>query len=737
MPAAFFCERAPGSTLPGSPPPPNLLEWSVRFPQKEFPVKKLSLSLLMALSMTGTIHAATPPAPGAAPDPNLWLEEIDGTRQLDWVRQHNAETVKKYAGTAEFKQLEARILEVLDSDARIPFVAKIGDHYYNFWRDKEHPRGLWRRTSPAEYRKDRPAWETVIDLDALAKAENENWVWHGAECLKPENRRCLVMLSRGGADADVVREFDLAARQFVKDGFTLPEAKTQVAWKDQDTLYVATDFGPGSMTASSYPRIVKEWKRGTPLSAAATVYEGRHEDMSISAYRDHTPGFERDFVHRQLAFYDSESFLRGKDGKLTKIDVPSDAATDVHREWLLVNPRSDWNVGGRTYKAGTLLAARFDDYMAGKREFTVLFEPTDTTALDAYSWTRHHLILNVMDNVVNRLEVLTPQAGDWKRESLGGAPALSTVAADGIDADESDDYFMTVSGFLQPTTLYAGTLGQGEPQAIKHSPSFFDASRYAVSQHFATSKDGTRVPYFEIAPKGLKLDGKNPTLQYGYGGFEISLQPAYSGSVGRAWLEKGGVYVIANIRGGGEYGPRWHKAALKADRLRAYEDFAAVSEDLFKRGVTSPAHLGAMGGSNGGLLMGNMLTLYPQLYGAIVSQVALLDMQRYTHLSAGASWIAEYGDPDKPDEWAWIRTFSPYTNAKAGQKYPPVLFTTSTRDDRVGPVHARKMYAKLAGLGYDAAFYENIEGGHGAAADNRQAAFMSALGYTYLWGHVK
>jgi prolyl oligopeptidase len=737
MPAAFFCERAPGSTLPGSPPPPNLLEWSVRFPQKEFPVKKLSLSLLMALSMTGTIHAATPPAPGAAPDPNLWLEEIDGARQLDWVRQHNAETVKKYAGTAEFKQLEARILEVLDSDARIPFVAKIGDHYYNFWRDKEHPRGLWRRTSPAEYRKDRPAWETVIDLDALAKAENENWVWHGAECLKPENRRCLVMLSRGGADADVVREFDLAARQFVKDGFTLPEAKTQVAWKDQDTLYVATDFGPGSMTASSYPRIVKEWKRGTPLSAAATVYEGRHEDMSISAYRDHTPGFERDFVHRQLAFYDSESFLRGKDGKLTKIDVPSDAATDVHREWLLVNPRSDWNVGGRTYKAGTLLAARFDDYMAGKREFTVLFEPTDTTALDAYSWTRHHLILNVMDNVVNRLEVLTPQAGDWKRESLGGAPALSTVAADGIDADESDDYFMTVSGFLQPTTLYAGTLGQGEPQAIKHSPSFFDASRYEVSQHFATSKDGTRVPYFEIAPKGLKLDGKNPTLQYGYGGFEISLQPAYSGSVGRAWLEKGGVYVIANIRGGGEYGPRWHKAALKANRLRAYEDFAAVSEDLFKRGVTSPAHLGAMGGSNGGLLMGNMLTLYPQLYGAIVSQVALLDMQRYTHLSAGASWIAEYGDPDKPDEWAWIRTFSPYTNAKAGQKYPPVLFTTSTRDDRVGPVHARKMYAKLAGLGYDAAFYENIEGGHGAAADNRQAAFMSALGYTYLWGHVR
>nr|WP_243042256.1 prolyl oligopeptidase family serine peptidase [Dyella sedimenti] len=681
-------------------------------------------------------HAADTIAP-TAQDPNLWLENIDGAKQLDWVKQQNAGTVAKYADSDEFKQLDARLLEVLDSHDRIPMVSKIGDAFYNFWRDKDHPRGLWRRTSLAEYRKDNPHWETVIDLDALAKAENENWVWHGAQCLKPDYRRCLVMLSRGGADADVVREFDLPGKQFVKDGFTLPEAKSNVAWKDKDHLYVATDFGPGSMTTSSYPRIVKEWKRGTPLASASTVYEVKPTDMTVTAFRDNTPGFERDFVTRQIAFYDSESYVRGKDGKLTRIDVPNDANSEVHREWLLVEPRSDWTVGGRTYKSGSLLAAKFDDYMAGKRDLTVLFEPTDTTALDGYSWTRHQLILNVMDNVVNRLEVLTPGPGEWKRESLGGAPQLSTIAAAGVDDDASDDYFLTVTGFLQPTTLYYGTLGQSEAQPVKHSPSFFDASRYEVSQHFATSKDGTRVPYFEIAPKGLKADGNNPTLQYGYGGFEISLQPSYSGSVGRAWLEKGGVYVIANIRGGGEYGPRWHQAALKANRLRAYEDFAAVSQDLFARKITSPAHLGAMGGSNGGLLMGNMLTLYPQLYGAIVSQVALLDMQRYTHLSAGASWIAEYGDPDKPQEWAWIKTFSPYTNAKAGQKYPPVLFTTSTRDDRVGPVHARKMAAKLQALGYDASFYENIEGGHGAAADNKQAAFMSALGYTYLWDHVK
>ena len=699
---------------------------------------KSSLWLPLAIGITlssmthATDHIATP-----AKDPNLWLETIDGPKQLDWVKQQNAQTVKQYADSAEFKQLDARILEVLDSHDRIPMVTKIGDQYYNFWRDQDHPRGVWRRTTMEEYRKDQPAWETVIDLDALAKAENENWVWHGAYCLKPENQRCLVALSRGGADASVIREFDLPTGQFVKDGFVLPEAKTDIAWMDKDHIYVATDFGPGSMTTSSYPRIVKEWKRGTPLASAVTVYEVKNDDMSVSAFRDQTPGFERDFVTRQIAFYDSETFVRGKDGKLTRIDVPTDASTGVHREWLLIEPRSDWKVGNKTYKSGSLLATKFDDYMAGKRELIVLFEPTDTTALDGYSWTRHQLILNVMDNVVNKLEVLTPQPGTWKRESLGGAPKLSTIAAAAVDEDLSDDYFLTVSGFLQPTTLYFGTLGQGEARAIKHSPSFFDASKYDVSQHFATSKDGTRVPYFEIAPKNLQANGKNPTLQYGYGGFEVSLQPAYSGSVGRAWLEKGGVYVIANIRGGGEYGPRWHQAALKANRLRAYEDFAAVSEDLFARKITSPAHLGAMGGSNGGLLMGNMLTLYPQLYGAVVSQVALLDMQRYTHLSAGASWIAEYGDPDKPQEWAWIRTFSPYANATAGKKYPPVLFTTSTRDDRVGPVHARKMFAKLQSLGYDASFYENIEGGHGAAADNRQAAFMSALGYTYLWDHVK
>jgi prolyl oligopeptidase len=702
-----------------------------------------------ALALAGCAHTDKKPAVNttekpaasvAAEDPYLWLEETDGAKAMEWVKARDADAVKAYGSAPAFEEMRAQILEVMDSDARIPYVSKMGGHFYNFWKDKSHPRGIWRRTSLAEYRKEHPTWETVIDVDALGKDEGVNWVWHGADCLKPEYRHCLVSLSRGGADASVVREYDLATKSFVKGGFELPEAKSEISWIDKDSVYVGTDFGPGSMTKSSYPRIVKEWKRGTPLSAATVVYEGKDTDLAISAYRDHTPGYEHDFVNRALEFYSNEYYLRGKDGKLVRIDVPLDAVLGNQREWITIQPRTPWTVGGRTWPSGSLLAAKFDDFMAGKREFTVLFAPTDSTSLDGYSWTRHHLILNTMKDVVSHLEVLTPPKsgkGDWSRQPLGGAPALSTISAGGIDADHDDTYFLTVSGFLEPTTLYYGALGQGEAKPLKHSPSFFDASKDDVHQYFATSKDGTRVPYFVIAPKEIRLDGSNPTLLYGYGGFEISLQPSYSGGVGRTWLAHGGVYVIANIRGGGEYGPRWHQAALKANRLRAYEDFAAVADDLVAKKITSRAHLGAMGGSNGGLLMGNMLTLYPDLWGAIVCQVPLLDMKRYTHLSAGASWMAEYGDPDKPEDWAFIKTFSPYQNVSKGRKYPPVLFTTSTRDDRVGPHQARKMAARMLEFGNDVTFYENIEGGHGAAADNKQAAFMAALGYAFLWDHLK
>ncbi|NCT66864.1 MAG: S9 family peptidase [Rhodanobacteraceae bacterium] len=701
-------------------------------------------ALVAAAGCTPVAPKADAPAPAiakteaAVDDPYLWLEDISGAEALEWVKARDAETAKAYAETPAFETLRGRILEALDSDARIPFVEKIGDRYYNLWKDKDHPLGLWRRTTLAEYRKDAPTWETVLDIDALSAAEGQRWVWQGFQCLKPANRRCLLRLSPGGGDAAAVREFDLHDKAFVQDGFQLRAAKSSIAWIDADRIYVGTDFGPGAMTKSSYPRIAKEWRRGTPLATATTVYEGKDEDMMVYAARDLTPGFQRDYVVRVIDFYTSETFVRGKDGALTKIDVPLDAQADAHREWLLVQPRSAWTVGATTYPAGSLLAAKFDDWMAGRRELTVLFTPTATTSLSGYSWTRHHLLLNLLDDVASRQEVLTPAKGEWKRRPLPGAPALSTVEASGIDADHDDSYFLTVTGYLTPTTLYHGTLGRGEAKAVKHTPAFFDGAKFEVSQHFVNSRDGTRVPYFQVAPKGLALDGKARTLLYGYGGFELAQRPTYSAGVGRGWLEQGGVYVVANIRGGGEYGPRWHQAALKANRPRAYEDFAAVADDLVKRGVTSRAHLGAMGGSNGGLLVGNMLTQYPDRFGAIVCAVPLLDMKRYTRLSAGASWIAEYGDPDKPEEWEWIKAFSPYQNLKAGQDYPSTLFYTATSDDRVGPVQARKMAAKMRDMGYaNAWFYENTEGGHGGAADNRQSAYRLALSYTFLLEHLK
>ena len=668
----------------------------------------------------------------ASSDAWQWLEGVTDDKALDWVRQRNARTEAELAGTPAFKQLEADIRAILDSDAKIPAVYKQGEWYYNFWKDAQHERGIWRRTTLDEYRKPQPKWETIIDLDALNKAENENWVWHGADCRKPDYQRCLVALSRGGADADVTREFDLATRQWVQDGFFRDEAKGGLGWIDADTVYVYTDFGAGSLTSSGYPRIVKQWRRGTPLQDAQTVYEGRPEDMYIAAGHDDSPGYERDFVTRTIAFYNDEMYLRGNDDKLIKIDAPNSANKRVHRQWLALELREPWTVAGKTYPAGSYLVADFDRFMAGERDFDVLFEPSDTTSLVDATWTRNHVVLNVLDDVKNKLTVLTPQDGEWKRSDFVGAPALGTVAVSAVDPDESDAVWMTTADYLTPTTLSLAQIGQ-PPERLKSNPVFFDAEGQVAEQRFATSKDGTRVPYFLVHRKDMAYDGENPTLLYGYGGFEISMLPGYLGGAGKGWLEKGGVYAVANIRGGGEYGPRWHQAALKGNRHKAYEDFAAVAEDLIARKITSPKRLGIQGGSNGGLLVGNMLTQYPQLFGAVVVQVPLLDMQRYHKLLAGASWMAEYGDPDKPEEWRFIQGFSPYHLFDPGKTYPPTLFMTSTRDDRVHPGHARKMMAKMEAAGKDVRYYENIEGGHGGAANNAQAAKMAALTYTFLW----
>ncbi|HRP72232.1 MAG TPA: prolyl oligopeptidase family serine peptidase [Luteimonas sp.] len=697
---------------------------------KLFPASA-ALALAMGLS-AGLAHAN---GESAVTDPHQWLEGVEDPKALEWVKAQNAKAEAELASTPEFKRLEADLLAIYDSDDKIPGVYKQGEWYYNFWRDKQNPRGIWRRTTLEEYRKPQPEWEVLLDLDSLNKAEGENWVWHGANCLRPDYARCLVALSRGGADANVTREFDLSTKQWVEGGFFRDEAKGALTWIDRDTVYAYTDFGDGSLTSSGYPRIVKEWKRGTPMADATVVYEGTPDDMYISAGHDHTPGYERDFVVRTIAFYNDEIYLRGDDGSLTKVDVPNSAQKSVQREWLGVELREPWEVGGTTYKAGSLLVAKFDDYMAGKREFEVLFEPTDTTSLAGASFTKNHLVLNVLDDVKNRLTVLTPGAAGWARSELAGVPEFGTVSASAVDSDESDALWMTVTDYLTPTTLMLASAAPGAvaPEALKTQPAFFDASKHVVEQHFATSKDGTRVPYFLVRPKDAKADGTNPTLLYGYGGFEISLTPGYSGGTGKGWLEQGGTYAVANIRGGGEYGPRWHQAALKANRHKAYEDFAAVAQDLINRKITSPKHLGIRGGSNGGLLTGNMLTQYPELFGAVVIQVPLLDMQRYNKLLAGASWMAEYGDPDKPEEWAYIQSFSPYHLFDPAKDYPATILLTSTRDDRVHPGHARKMFAKMSEAGKDVRYYENIEGGHGGAADNRQAAHMDALYLTFLW----
>ncbi|SDD58446.1 prolyl oligopeptidase family serine peptidase [Rhodococcus tukisamuensis] len=665
-------------------------------------------------------------------DPYLWLEDVTGDAALDWVRARNARTVAEFADDAEFAGLRERIRAVLDTDARIPYVRRRGEFLYNFWRDGTHVRGLWRRTTMDEYRTAAPRWDVLCDLDALAEAEGENWVWTSSQVLRPDETRALISLSRGGADAAVIREFDLVRREFVtpeEGGFFLPEAKSDVDWIDIDTVFVGTDTGDGSLTDSGYPRVSARWRRGTPVDEAVPVYEGKQTDVAVSAWHDRTPGFERDFVDRAVDFYSSQRFeLRG-DGDLVRIDTPEDAGLSVHREWLLVRTRSPWTVGDLEFASGTLLAARYDDYLAGSRELTVLFEPDAHTSLEQSVWTRHHLLLVTLRDVQTRMRVLTPHPDGWSDVPFEGLPALNATDVLDVDPVESDEYFLNSSGYTTPATLLHGYVG--EPvESLKQAPTFFDAESLTVTQHFATSDDGTSVPYFTVRRDGAPA---GPTLLYGYGGFENSMVPGYSGALGLGWLERGGTYVVANIRGGGEYGPDWHTQALKAGRHKAFEDFAAVARDLVARGITTAAQLGAHGGSNGGLLMGVMLTRYPELFGAIVCQVPLLDMRRYHLLLAGASWMAEYGDPDDPAEWEFISQYSPYQNTDPDRAYPPVLIATSTRDDRVHPGHARKMAALLEEQGHPVWYHENIEGGHGGAADNAQQAFKSALTYEFLW----
>ena len=658
-------------------------------------------------------------------DPYLWLEDILGEEPLDWVRARNEPTVAEYSGE-EFERMRTEALEVLDTDARIPYVRRRGDYLYNFWRDAANPRGLWRRTTLDSYRSDKPDWDVLLDLDELSRADNQNWVWAGANVIEPDHTRALISLSRGGSDAAIVREFDMATREFVDGGFALPEAKSGTSWVDPDTLLIGTDFGEGSLTGSGYPRIVKRWRRGQPVEDAQTVFEGSPSDVIVTAGVDRTPGFERTVLRRALDFFNDQVYeLRGDE--LIRIDAPTDASVSVHRQWLLIELRTDWVTGSASYAAGSLLAADYDEFLAGTAQLRIVFEPDEHTSLLHYAWTRERLVVVTLVDVASRVEIVTP--GTWQRRPVTDVPANTNTVIAAAD-DTGNEIFLDSSGFTTPSRLLQGPV-DGPLEQIKSTPAFFDAEGMTVAQHFATSQDGTSIPYFVVRPRDAT--GPGPTLLGGYGGFEVARTPGYDGVLGRLWLARGGTYVLANIRGGGEYGPGWHTQAMRAGRHLVAEDFAAVATDLVDRGITTVQQLGAQGGSNGGLLMGIMLTKYPKLFGALVCQMPLLDMRRFHLLLAGASWVAEYGDPDNPDDWEFIAEYSPYHNISADIDYPAVLITTSTRDDRVHPGHARKMTAALEAAGHRVWYYENIEGGHAGAADNAQIAFKAALSFSFLW----
>lgn len=609
----------------------------------------------------------------AQEDPYLWLEEVHGERAISWVKDQNAVAQKLIESMPQFAPMREKILAAVSSRERIPTVQKRGPWLYNFWQDSTHVRGVWRRTTMEEYKKREPKWETILDLDQLAKDEKENWVWRGLNCRYPEYTQCLLTLSRGGADATVTREWDLNTRSFVKDGFQLKEAKGSAAWIDADTLFVQSDFGPGSQTKSGYARIVKIWKRGTPLEHAKTLFEGRAEDISVNAYQVQQKGYTtRQFLRASTTFFTGDNYLIEGE-KLTKLDVPADANFSYWQNRIGIRLKNAWTAGGKTYSQGSYLVMPFEKFLKGERNFTVLFEGGDRKSLSGTAATKSFVLVNELDNVKNRLYEWKQTGGTWAKREIK-TPGLGTLGVSALDSDEGDDYFLSLTDFLTPSTLFLAKAGSDQREAVKSLPAFFDAAPYKAEQFEAVSMDGERIPYFVVMGKDAKLDGKNPTLLYGYGGFELPQLPGYSTSVGLGWLAQGGVYVVANIRGGGEFGPRWHQAGLKANRQRVFDDFIAVGEDLVKRRVTAPRHLAIAGGSNGGLLVGAVMVQRPDLFRAVVCSVPLLDMQRYHKLLAGASWVAEYGNPDDPMEWEYISKYSPYQNVKAGVKMPKVLF---------------------------------------------------------------
>ena len=661
-------------------------------------------------------------------DPYLWLEEVEDPKALEWVETRNKESLEVISSQPDYNALYEKNLEILNSTDRIAEPAIRGEFVYNFWQDQQYQRGIWRRAHLENYLSGNPDWEILLNIDELSEKDGEKWVFKGASGLYPDYNKFLVSLSKGGGDAIIIREFDVRSKSFVENGFYLPEAKGGASWIDENTLMVSTDFGEG-VTTSGYPTQVKIWKRGTKPENAREVYKGLETDMGIWGYAQQNPEKVYQLITRRTSFYSGDYFFIEK-GKTIKLDVPDDIELNtIFKGQAIFQLKSEWRVNGQNFPQGAVISISYYDLLDGKKNFELVIQPDERSSVTEISNTKDWLLVNMLVNVKSELFALRYKNG-WEKKKID-APDFGNLSLGSAD-QFSNKYFFNFQNFLKPNTLYFGDAATGEIMKVKSLPSWFPTENYEVQQFEAVSKDGTRIPYFVVHQKSMELDGNNPTLLYAYGGFEVPQLPRYSAVTGVSWLEKGGVYVLANLRGGGEFGPKWHQAGLKENRQRVFDDFYAVAEDLIDKKITSPKKLGIYGGSNGGLLVGVAFTQRPDLYNAVVCAVPLLDMKRYNKLLAGASWMAEYGNPDIPEEWEYISKYSPYQNLKKGINYPEVFFTTSTRDDRVHPGHARKMVAKMQDMGYKIYYFENTEGGHAGASTNEQRARMNAQIYSYL-----
>jgi prolyl oligopeptidase len=670
----------------------------------------------------------------AAPDddPYLWLEEIEGEDAVAFVEQQNRVTLERFADAA-FARDRDRLAAIFDRPDNIPFVSRRGGLLYNLWKDAEHPRGLWRRTTLDEYRKASPQWELLLDLDKLAADEGQDWLLNGTASCPPAHKRAILSLSRGGSDAVVLREFDLELKTFVPDGFSLPEAKGGAGWLDQDTLLLGSAHGEGMATPSGYARTVRLWRRGESVTQAQVIFEAQRSDsMGVYAAIDLTAGTPRVWFIDRSDFFNQQVWLGDASGARVKLDLPTDAWMDAHRDWLAVKLRQPWTIGTITYPADAVLGIRLQAFLAGQRDFTIVFSPAPRLALQGLYWADGRLFLSSLDDLRPVLEVCRPSDKRWVCATLRGLPKIGVVSVWRLDAEESEsnaDLATTMQDPLTPPSL--GLIENlAAPTILKQAPRTFTADGLRVTRHEAISVDGTSIPYIQTGP--AEATGDAPVHMTAYGGFGHAVQPFYNSALGKFWLERGGTTVLAHLRGGGEFGSAWHDAGRYAGKRLAHDDFAAVAADLVRRGVTQPKRIAAEGGSNGGILITNMLVRYPERFGALFCTIPLIDMRRYSKLLAGASWIAEYGDPDKAEDWDWLKTYSAYHLARPGETYPPILIATTRRDDRVHPGHARKMAAKLQAMGYEAYLYEPAAGGHGYGKDNTERAAFMMLGYRFL-----